>query len=81
MTYTIRDLEDRYGVREHTVLHWIQSGQLKALNVGVDPGKKKPRWRVTDAALEAFELARSTTPPATKVRRRRQQAEIVEFIK
>lgn len=81
MTYTVRDLQERYGVREHTILHWIKTGQLVALNVGVDPGKKKPRWRISQAALDAFELQRTTSPPPTPIRRRRAQSEVVEFIK
>jgi hypothetical protein len=44
--YTIADLVNRYGVTEHTVLGWIRSGELKALNVGRTPGAKKPRWRL-----------------------------------
>lgn len=81
MTYTVRDLENRYGVREHTVLAWIKSGELKAINVGTAPGKLKPRWRVTEAALQAFEALRQATPPPQRTRRRRQSSDLVEFIK
>jgi len=59
-TYSVRDLEQRYRVTTATVLHWIESRQLRAINVGVDPGKRKPRWRVSQAALDAFERQRST---------------------
>src|SRR5687768_11565615 len=55
-TLTVREVQERYGVTEHTVLGWIRSGELKAINVGVTPGKKKPRWRITQEALDAFEL-------------------------
>ena len=57
---TVRDLCDRYGVTEHTVLGWIRSGELRAINVGRSLGTKKPRWRITPEALQAFDaLARS----------------------
>lgn len=80
MTYTIRDICNRYGVNEHTVLAWIHSGELKAVNVGVAPGKKKPRWRITQGAVDAFEALRAATPPApTPRRRRKQSADIVQF--
>jgi excisionase family DNA binding protein len=61
-TYTVRDICNRFGVHEHTVLAWIHSGELKAVNVGREPGKKKPRWRITQKSLDAFEAARTPTP-------------------
>jgi excisionase family DNA binding protein len=79
--YTVADLCQRFGVREHTVLGWIAQGELAATNVGTKPGLRKPRWRISEQALADFELARTTTPPTPKVRRRRQDAEVVEFYK
>jgi excisionase family DNA binding protein len=82
MTYTIRDICDRFGVSEHTVLAWIRSGELKAINVGVLPGKKKPRWRVTAEALAAFESLRSVSPPPPKSRRKKKpSSDVIEFYK
>lgn len=74
MTYDVRQLVERYEVTQTTVLHWIASGQLRAINVGVDPGKQKPRWRITEEALREFELARSTSPPPTPSPRKRRKA-------
>lgn len=80
MTYTIRDICDRFGVHEQTVLSWINvTKELKAINVGVAPGKKKPRWRITEAALAAFEESRATTPPPPPQRRRRKNASDINF--
>jgi excisionase family DNA binding protein len=45
--YTIQDLQRRYGVTVHTVLGWIRSGELRAVNVGRRRGARKPRWRIT----------------------------------
>ena len=42
---TVGDLCERYGVTEHTVLSWIRSGELKAVNVGRRADATKPRWR------------------------------------
>jgi excisionase family DNA binding protein len=78
-TYTIRDICNRFGVHEQTVLAWIHSGELKAVNVGRAPGKKKPRWRITQEALDAFEALRAATPPAPKTRRRKKPTDVVEF--
>jgi Helix-turn-helix domain len=78
--FTVRELQARFNVTEGTVLGWIKSGELLAVNVGRRLGKKKPRWRVTHAALEKFELLRSTSPPVPKAPRRKRSAEIIDFI-
>ena len=79
MTYSVRDLVQRFNVNEHTVLAWIRSGELKAINVGVAPGKKKPRWRITKEALEAFELLRAAQPVRPRTRRKKRQTDTIEF--
>ena len=33
---------ERYSVAEHTVLGWIRSGELKAINVGREPAPENP---------------------------------------
>jgi excisionase family DNA binding protein len=78
-TFSVRDLCDRYGVSEHTVLGWIHSGELRAVNVGRRPGAKKPRWRIPNEALAAFEQLRTPTPPAPRTRLRKRPAEVIEF--
>jgi excisionase family DNA binding protein len=80
-TLSVRDLCERYGVGEHTVLGWINSGELRAVNVGRHPGAKKPRWRITQDALEAFEALRTPTPPVPRTRRRKRPADVIEFYK
>ena len=76
---TVKELCDRYGVSEHTVLGWIRSGQLRAINVGRSPGSKKPRWRITAEALEAFELVRTHNPPPPSTKRRKRSTQVIEF--
>jgi excisionase family DNA binding protein len=81
MTLSVKDLCERYSVSEQTVLGWIHSGELRAINVGRRPGAKKPRWRISESALAAFEQARTPTPPPTRVRRRKQPDDVIEFYK
>jgi hypothetical protein len=77
----VQDIQDRYGVTVHTVLGWIHSGELRAINVGRRPGTRKPRWRITQAALDAFEALRTPNAPAPRVRRQKQPAGVIEFYK
>ena len=76
---TVADLSERYGVGEHTVLSWIRSGELRAINCGRRAGSKKPRWRITAEALAAFELLRTPSPPPPRTRRRKQSADVIAF--
>lgn len=78
-THSVRDVCKRYGVSAHTVLSWIHAGELRALTVGKRLDAGKPRWRITEEALIAFELARTPTPPLPRAKRRKRQADVVEF--
>jgi excisionase family DNA binding protein len=77
--YTVQDIQRRYGVSVHTVLGWVRSGELRAVNVGRRAGAKKPRWRVSEEALAAFEQLRTPTPPPPRARRKKRPAGIIEF--
>jgi excisionase family DNA binding protein len=77
--YKVQDICERYGVTVHTVLQWIRSGELRAVNVGRRPGARKPRWRITQEALEHFELARTPAPPPPRARRKERPAGVIEF--
>lgn len=43
---------EQIGVSEATVLAWINTGKLKAINVGA--GQVRPRWRIAKADWQAF---------------------------
>jgi excisionase family DNA binding protein len=73
MTYSIRQIAERFAVGQHTVLGWIKSGELTAVNVSRRPGCK-PHWRITSEALQAFELLRSAQPVESQPRRRRKKS-------
>jgi transposase len=80
-TYGIKDIQERYGVGEHTVLGWIHRGELKALNCARKLGTR-PKYRITQAALDAFEALRetATTQPTTSGRRK-PKSNVIEFFK
>jgi hypothetical protein len=82
-TLSVRDIRERYGVAEGTVLGCIRSGELRAVNVGRQLGAGKPRWRITQEALEAFEQlgTAAPAPPRARSRRRLADATVIEFYK
>jgi excisionase family DNA binding protein len=81
MTYGVKELCERFHVGEHTVLGWIKRGELRAINVSRKPGGK-PKWRITQEALEAFELVRTSAPKQPRRSRRKRTPEgVFEFYK
>jgi excisionase family DNA binding protein len=52
----------------HTVLGWIRTGELRAINVG--SRGKRPRWRLDPADVAVFEQRRAAQPEARPQRRR-----------
>jgi excisionase family DNA binding protein len=79
MYYTVSDVSRTYNVNLNTVLGWISSGELKAVNVGRAPGRKKPRWRIPESALAEFERLRTPSAIPPRTNRRRQSADTVNF--
>jgi transposase len=69
--YTVAALMERYGVGGKIIVDWIRRGELHAVDVSKRRGSKKPRFRVSPAALERFEAARSTTSAVNMPRARR----------
>lgn len=52
---TVRVVAERLGVADATVRQWIKSGALRAIYLGKG-------WRIADADLDAFIIARETAP-------------------
>lgn len=57
--FTVKQIADQYAVTVHKVLAWIEAGELNAINIARNP-QGQPRYRVSAAALEAFENSRSS---------------------
>ncbi len=81
MTFSVKDIMERYGVGSGTVVGWIRAGELVAINVARRMGGKKARWRVTEAALKSFEALRTPTVPQPKANRRKRGGDIIEYYK
>lgn len=55
---TPRQLARLRKIRAETVLNWIKSRELEAINMAANLNSK-PRWKVSRGALEAFDRGRS----------------------
>lgn len=53
----------RLGVNAGKVGQFIKTGSLAAIDVSLNPGTGRPRWRIKLEDLAAFEQARRSTPP------------------
>lgn len=69
-TLTPPQLARRWGVAADKVNALIRSGQLRAVNLAVNPNGR-PRYRIYMSEIIRFEEARSTKPPLPKPQRRR----------
>lgn len=77
-TLSVKDIQERYGVGEHTVLGWIKAGDLTAININRVLGRR-PKYRITPEALEAFELLRTVQTAAPRKRARRKREEEISY--
>lgn len=78
MTFSVKDLCERFAVGEHTILGWIKRGELKAIDVSRKQGGR-PKWRIKEEALVAFEQQRTPMPMLPQKRRRKQSNTVIEF--
>lgn len=62
---TPRQLARHWGIHIDKVLAFIRSGTLAAFNVA-SPQSSRPRYRISDEAVQAFELERAAYPSAVK---------------
>lgn len=70
-SFTPKEVSTHLRVRVQAVLKWISTGELLAYNVGTRRDGGRPRWRIPQPALEAFERSRSTQPKAPAPPKRR----------
>ena len=60
--YSVQQARDILNVDDETVLAWIHSGQLAAVNVSRTPNPKRPTWRVAECELGRLLLKRGNAP-------------------
>lgn len=74
VTHSLKDISKRWSCKTEKVSYFIESGQLIAINVASNPKGRKPRWRITQEALDNFERMRSTVPAPKPIPRQRRRA-------
>jgi hypothetical protein len=73
-------LATEWGIAPKKVTDWIDSGELRAVNVATSLGGVKPRWLIDRADIEAFERSRaSSAPPPPAPRSRRSKSAVKDF--
>jgi excisionase family DNA binding protein len=70
---SVSQVAARLYVGDDKIRDWIKNGEMEALNVASRLGKR-PRWRISEEALVAFERKRSSTASVTAPPTRRQKA-------
>ena len=72
ITFTSSDLAKRWSCNCDKVLAYINAGELRAINLA-GPDAERPRYRVLESDLLAFEAGRASngTVDQSKLRRRR----------
>ena len=78
---TVKQAAEELKVTEETVRYLIHTTQLPAFSVSRNPNSKKPRYRITKEALEAFKLCRAHTTPPPRTQKRKRELDVIEFYK
>ena len=64
-TFTPPEVAAHLRVKASKIIQWIRSGELSAFDVSNRPGIGRPRYRITEEAVELFQARRSPSPTAT----------------
>ena len=74
-------LAKRYGVSVDKIIRWILAGELAAMNLAT-VADGRPRYKITEEAVQAFEARRATRAPVlTRRRKRTAPADIVRHFR
>ncbi|MCA9028265.1 MAG: helix-turn-helix domain-containing protein [Planctomycetaceae bacterium] len=77
--WTPPQLARLWGVSPDKVLNWIRSGELEATDMATSRAGR-PRYRISNESIVAFQRKRSVvTPPPRAKRRRQTPSDVIEF--
>jgi hypothetical protein len=69
--YTVKQVAEIFGCDDETVTGWINSSQLAAHDICKTPGGKRPTWRIAEADLGRFLIARRKASDVAPLARQR----------
>jgi len=72
------ELAERLGVNPEKIIGFIRDGLLVAVNVAANT-RGRPRWRISEEAVDAFLLARQSKPPQKSAPRARRQSNVISY--
>ena len=68
LSYTPAELAKLHRLSRTRLMHWINSGELRASNLG---SRARPRYRITKEAMDAFLERRAVKPAVVRQAARR----------
>jgi excisionase family DNA binding protein len=75
MTFvTTNEAASELRVKQATILGMIGRGVLEAVDVSINPGSRRPSWRIPREALDELLASRVKRQPVAKPRRARKSA-------
>ena len=75
---SVQQVAELLGIRQHGVLALIRTGQLRAVDVSLRPGKR-PRWRILPDDFDGFLLRRTHQAAAPRRRRRKPRSTVKQY--
>ena len=72
------ELAKQWGIDVQKVLHWVKSGELRAVNLATRRDGR-PRFAIDVSDVALFEAGRAVQPPAPRIRRRRADPNVIQF--
>ena len=76
--YSPTELAKILGIDSEGILELIHSGELAASNIARSRAARKPRWRISQEALDKFMASRAKQTIATK---RRIKSQVKDYFK
>lgn len=77
-TYRPQAIAEMLDVKVDVVYGWIAAGELRAANAA-QRRAGKPRWRISQEALDQFLRSRQSVKPAPPARRRRRPQGVPQY--
>jgi hypothetical protein len=72
------ELAKRWRCKPAKILGFLRNGELRGFDIS-SSGTSRPRWRISLGAVVEFENRRAAKPAVKPMRRRKRDAQVIEF--